>query len=296
MVKLYLYTEFQKNYQKLQTNEPYRTIQALQMMAGTISNLFLNILSDIINQQYKEFSCLNNKAKTKVMCKLSGDLFISSASLVGLIKYAGKGLKTIPNIKKAFNGMNNLPPIKKIDINKKILNSLGKRNFKISSLTNEKAINIYYPYMGRKRGKKLTAPSHKYEISFSTENGEQTKFNLFIPAKKNGGPDEKSLKRIIHALEEMPEKALINLTSVRLNPFPGQARYVRAQATFSYYNSFPELDFFPLPYVFLKNNLFLLWRMKLDTYWQLGMFTGVTIGNMQKRPTKIKFQIMEKLI
>lgn len=112
IIKLYLHTEFEKAYEE--TASPFRTVKALKAMGGSISNLILNSITDLISQKYQELGCLNFESKSQMICQFVGDIFIPPAAAISLIKYGPKAIKMFPNIKEAFSKLNNIPDIKKV--------------------------------------------------------------------------------------------------------------------------------------------------------------------------------------
>lgn len=103
IVKLYLHTEFQKAYDE--TSSPFRTVKALKLMGGSIADLILKSITDLISQKYQEFGCLNFEAKSQMICQLVGEIFVPPAAAIGLIKYGPKAIDQFPNLAKAFSNL-----------------------------------------------------------------------------------------------------------------------------------------------------------------------------------------------
>lgn len=100
IVRLYLHTEFEKAYD--QASFPGKTIQALRLMGGTIAQLILDQVTELISQKYQELDCLNLESRSKVICKFVGEIFIPPAAAFTLLKYGPKAISKLPNVKKAF--------------------------------------------------------------------------------------------------------------------------------------------------------------------------------------------------
>ena len=102
MVKLYVHTEYEKAYAK--ESSPFRSLKALGSMGKLIQKLIFNSISEALSREVEQFACLNQKAKSHMICKTVGDLIISPAAFVGIIKYGSFYVKKIP-FKKAFYGL-----------------------------------------------------------------------------------------------------------------------------------------------------------------------------------------------
>ena len=100
IVRLYLHTEFEKAYD--QVSFPFKTIKALRLMGGSIGQLILGQVTDLISQKYHELGCLNLESRSKVICEFIGEIFIPPAAAFTLLKYGPKAISTLPNVKKAF--------------------------------------------------------------------------------------------------------------------------------------------------------------------------------------------------
>ncbi|MDO9181743.1 MAG: hypothetical protein Q7U04_05015 [Bacteriovorax sp.] len=101
MAKLYLHTEFEKAYSR--SSPPLQNLEAVQKMGGAVSKLLVDSLGDIISKNYEEFGCLNVQAKSKVMCKFIGEVFLPPAQALALLKYGPKATKQLPNLASVFN-------------------------------------------------------------------------------------------------------------------------------------------------------------------------------------------------
>ncbi|MGZ3770246.1 MAG: hypothetical protein ACXVCP_09250 [Bdellovibrio sp.] len=100
IVKLYLHTEFEKAYAK--QSPPLQMMKALKAISGTVAQLVVNQISDMIAKEKQEFYCLNFEAKSKKLCEVIGDVFIPPAAAISLLKYGPKAFKRFPNLEKAF--------------------------------------------------------------------------------------------------------------------------------------------------------------------------------------------------
>lgn len=99
--KLYLNTEYQKAYAR--STPPMREMKAVGSMSGAIGRMLINKVTETVQQNYREFGCFNNEAKSKYICKLIGDVFIPPAGFVAFLKYGPEAAKQFPNLKKLFN-------------------------------------------------------------------------------------------------------------------------------------------------------------------------------------------------
>ncbi len=106
----YLLTEFQKAYD--QTSWPLREIKAAKIMAGSLANMLLSQISSMIEIQYQQLGCLNFKAKSAVLCKFIGEIFIPPAAVIGLLKHGSKAIKQFKNLENAFGKLKTI--LKKI--------------------------------------------------------------------------------------------------------------------------------------------------------------------------------------
>ncbi len=104
IVKLYLHTEFEKAYDN--TSSPFRTVKALKSMGGSLANLILKSLTNLVSQKYQELGCLNFEAKSQVVCQFVSDIFAPPAAAIALIKFGPKVIKSFPNLKEAFSKLN----------------------------------------------------------------------------------------------------------------------------------------------------------------------------------------------
>lgn len=98
--KLYLNTEYQKAYAR--SAPPMREMKAVGSMSGAIGKMLINKVTETVQQNYREFGCFNNEAKSKYICKMIGDVFIPPAGFVAFLKYGPKAAKQFPNLKKLF--------------------------------------------------------------------------------------------------------------------------------------------------------------------------------------------------
>jgi tRNA threonylcarbamoyladenosine modification (KEOPS) complex Pcc1 subunit len=96
ITKLYLYSEYDKAYEK--SYSPFRGVKAAKKMMGAISNLIMNNITSMISEQYSELGCLNFKTKSQVICKFIGDIVIPPAALLALIKKGPKAIKLFPSV------------------------------------------------------------------------------------------------------------------------------------------------------------------------------------------------------
>ena len=55
-------------------------------MAGTIAKMLYDKIGSFLGQEYKEFGCLNFKARNKLICRVAGDLIIPPAAAFSLLK------------------------------------------------------------------------------------------------------------------------------------------------------------------------------------------------------------------
>ena len=108
IVKLYLHTEFEKAY--AQQDPPLRTVKALKAMGGSIANLILSNITDLMNQKYQQLACLNFEAKSQLICQFVGEIFIPPAAALSLIKYGPEAIKKFPNLSRAFAKLDALQP------------------------------------------------------------------------------------------------------------------------------------------------------------------------------------------
>lgn len=116
VVKLYLYTEYEKAYEK--SSDPFRELEAARIMGGQVSQYVLGILTDLIRNKLKELDCLNQEAKTKVICKFLGDVTIPPAAFFALIKTGAKALNKYKHVAKAFEELDKYKKTLKIKIYK----------------------------------------------------------------------------------------------------------------------------------------------------------------------------------
>lgn len=96
MAKLYLHTEYVKAYAL--SSPPFKELDAVKQMGGAVSKLLLDSLGKMISKKYEEFGCLNSEAKSRVTCKLVGDIFLPPTGALALLKYGPKAFKQLPNI------------------------------------------------------------------------------------------------------------------------------------------------------------------------------------------------------
>ena len=99
-IKLYLNTEYEKAYDK--TSPPFRSVKALKSMAGSLADLVIRTITDLLSQKYQEMGCLNTEAKSEMLCQFLGEIFIPPVAAISLIKYGPKAIKQFPNLKNAF--------------------------------------------------------------------------------------------------------------------------------------------------------------------------------------------------
>ena len=89
-VKLYLSTEYDRAYDK--ATFP-KKVKAGLAVASSILQKIYNSVEEHIYQTYKEFKCLNTKAKSQMMCHLIGDFIIPPVAALSIWKYGFKNLK-----------------------------------------------------------------------------------------------------------------------------------------------------------------------------------------------------------
>ena len=111
MAKLYLHTEFEKAYEKV--SSPFRSVKAIAKIGKQTGKVILDRISRMITQKFQEYGCLNYEAKTKVLCKFIGDIFIPPAAGMALVKVGfKKAFAKFPMLIKAFERLNELRKIK----------------------------------------------------------------------------------------------------------------------------------------------------------------------------------------
>ena len=215
VIKLYLHTEFEKNYAKAQP--PFKMLKTLTMMKESVSVLLLNFVVEMIAQNYAEFGCLNFQAKSGIMCKFIGDIFIPPAAVVGLIKHGPKAIKIFPNLKKAFTELPQgfqrrgpfLAKAKEKDLQFRVINKGEPIQTGFSDSLSPKGKN-----------EMVRMPAHYYEVSFKLDEAKKRKrLYLAIPAQKSGKANMKLFNKIKVVISELPERALRDLDDISIEPY-----------------------------------------------------------------------------
>lgn len=93
-VKLYLITEYDKA--KEEASHPLKGLKAAKAVLGTVGDVIFNAIQNYLYTEYKEFGCLNFKARTRTMCKILPELLIPPGA--GILLLIKKGPKAIGKI------------------------------------------------------------------------------------------------------------------------------------------------------------------------------------------------------
>ncbi len=217
IVKLYLHTEFEKAYAK--ESPPLQTVKALKRMGGAISNLLLNLISGMISEKYKEFGCLNFEAKSKVICQFVGEIFIPPAAAVALIKHGPKALKMFPNLKKAFNSLDELSDAAKIAKRDGVLPLIGKK-IETVEINGGRSTPTDFPASSTKKtgGDMVRMNANHYDLQFES-GGSRHSVRVIIPAAKNGSADGRMLEKIKSVVAQLPADAVKDVDKITVNPY-----------------------------------------------------------------------------
>ncbi|HLT23014.1 MAG TPA: hypothetical protein VKZ84_06215 [Bacteriovoracaceae bacterium] len=141
--KLYLHTEYQKAYAK--ASPPMKQMKALSSMGGAIGSLVVNKISEFVAAEYEEFGCLNQKAKSSMLCGIVGDIFIPPAGVVALLKYGKVAVKEYPKLSRIFDLSKKTGYAKTLSMYPKLRKSyeeLGKEIPTAKSISHPREINF----------------------------------------------------------------------------------------------------------------------------------------------------------
>jgi hypothetical protein len=98
-IKLYIYTEYDKAYDK--ASFP-KGINAGRAVAEKMLSFVVNKLLDAIKENYYEFGCLHQEAKSERLCKLVGDFIVPPAALFAFLKKGAQAAKTYPGLERGL--------------------------------------------------------------------------------------------------------------------------------------------------------------------------------------------------
>lgn len=102
-IKLYLYTEYDKAYDKA---EFPKALNAAREVSSEIFKFLGTKITEILEDQYTKFGCLNAEAKTRKVCHVMGDLILPPAAFFAFLKRGVGAAKEFPSLNKAFDGLN----------------------------------------------------------------------------------------------------------------------------------------------------------------------------------------------
>lgn len=102
-IKLYLFTEYDKAYEKA---EFPKGLNAAREVSSKIFQFLGSKISEILEDQYTKFGCLNPEAKTRKVCHVIGDLVLPPAAFFAFLKRGVKAADEFPTLNKAFEGLN----------------------------------------------------------------------------------------------------------------------------------------------------------------------------------------------
>lgn len=102
-IKLYLFTEYDKAYEKA---EFPKGLNAAREVSSKIFQFLGSKISEILEDQYTKFGCLNPEAKTRKVCHVIGDLILPPAAFFAFLKRGVKAADEFPTLNKAFEGLN----------------------------------------------------------------------------------------------------------------------------------------------------------------------------------------------
>ena len=100
-LNLYLHAEYEKAYQD--SGSPLKHVKAIKAIGGSVSNLIINAITQILSTYYHELGCLNFETKSELMCEFVAQFVASPALFFSAIvkgtRIAGKVAESLSSLR-----------------------------------------------------------------------------------------------------------------------------------------------------------------------------------------------------